>query len=210
MIPLPELHLDVSGNTCCTGNKSSRVIYNEDQRKFEIRDVNFLCCVCGGKEIVRDENSRTWEAFMKALQDHYGIDPRKEVPERHNNWQRLKSDRKKLTLAQFEHFVEWAQRIQQERSRSGKPLHRVRSINVHLDVRVRSDSGMKEEPFNAEILAGDLRKSPSSKILSESQIDRIVELVIEELRSTGRREVSKTEIAQIVQKKMSQVGDDEV
>ena len=204
MIPLPDLHLDISDNTCCSkGSRSSRIIYNEDRRKFEVRDVSILCCVCGAGDIVKDENSRTWDAFMNALQSHYGVNPKEESPDLHIDWQRLKRDRKKLTHGQFEHFVEWAERVQQERSQNDKTIRRVPSFNIHLDVRVRSDSGAV--PFNPEILAGDLRRSPSRELLSESQIERIVELVVEELQTSGRREVSKSEIAEIVKKKISEI-----
>jgi transcriptional regulator NrdR family protein len=80
----------------------------------------------------------------------------------------------------------------------------VPSIRINLDVRVRSESGY-EEPFSPEHLVEDLRMRKKA-VLSDDQIEEIVGRVVEEIQQSGKREISKTEIGNLVSRKLDEAG----
>lgn len=208
LIPIPDLHLDVSGNTCCSNNRSHRVVYNDETGKFEINNVSFLCCVCGGGDLVRDENARTWDAFINTMHQRYGVSP--EEVDQHREWKKMRQSGKELRVGHFDDYVDWANGVHTMRTQSTSPetgdevALTVPSIRINLDVRVRSESGY-EEPFSPEHLVEDLRMRKKA-VLSDDQIEEIVGRVVEEIQQSGKREISKTEIGNLVSRKLDEAG----
>lgn len=197
LVPMPELCLEIRGNKCCNNDRSSRVIFDDHSRKFEIRNSSCLCCICGAGEIVKDENIKSWEIFLQTLQGRYGVSSQENLIQ---NCEQSKKKGRKLTVAYFNALVAWAK----DRSQSDLASKDRRWIDIHLNVRVQTDKG--EEDFNPEIIASNLRtNSPSQIRLSDGQIRKIVELVVDELKVKGKNKVDKSEIAEIVNSKLKQI-----
>ena len=232
--PLPDLNLRVSGNKCCNNNRSARVVFNEQQGKFEVRNTNILCCVCGGEEFARDENARTWEILLNALHHHYGATPNElSLSDRKIDWLEAKRLGRNLRIDEFENLVGWAKNSTASRSRpstveerdgasssyrtrsnslqveeddrAAGSSHSGRSSTIQIDVRVRSDAGDREEPFDPEIIINKLR-SEKSQELNDAQIEEIVGRVIHQIHKNGSNVITPSAIRHCVDQQMEEGG----
>lgn len=85
MIPasLPDLKVEVTGNTCCSNNRSKNVVYDPRKNNFKVQSTSLFCCIFGPN---KETDEATADVFCRCLTSKYAYKEtesiRKEVLEK--------------------------------------------------------------------------------------------------------------------------------